>query len=131
MSQAIDFPLPPTTGPYGAEPPTAPPAVAPVSAPSPPKVDELTALRERVAELDHVISLAKTRVETLGAEKREALERALKLEAQLEAARRREAELLHRLASDESHRTFDDKTVADLLNRVAALEAIVAPSQAA
>jgi hypothetical protein len=155
MNEALDFPLPPTTGPYLAEPPTspgpylaepptplsaakpapapAPPSAAkPVPAPAPTGVHELTALREKVAELDHVISLAKTRVETLGAEKREALERALQLEAQLEAAERREAELLERLASHESPpRTFDEKTVAELLNRVAALEAITAPSRAA
>jgi chromosome segregation ATPase len=100
-------------------------------APAPPEVDELTTLREKVAELEHVVSLAKTRVETLGAEKREALERALQLEAQLEAAQRREAELLDRIASHESPRTFDENTVAELLNRVAALEAIVAPARAA
>jgi len=131
LSEALDFPLPPTTGPYLAEPPTTPSAAAPVSAPARPEVDELKALREKVAELDQVISLAKTRVETLGAEKREALERALRLEVQLEAAQRREAELLDRIASHESPRTYDDKTVAELLNRVAALEAIVAPSRAA
>jgi hypothetical protein len=106
------------------------PAAAPVSAPAPVQVDELTALREKVAELDHVVSLAKTRVETLGAEKREALERALQLEAQLEAAQRREAELLARIGSQGSPQTIDDQTVADLLQRVAALEAIAAPSRA-
>jgi hypothetical protein len=141
LTEALDFPLPPTTGPYLAEPPTSgpylaeppmtPSAAVPVPAPAPPEVDELTALRQRVAELDHVISLAKTRVETLGAEKREALEHALQLEAQLEAAQRREAELLDRIASYESPRTFDEKTVAELLNRVAALESIIAPSRAA
>jgi len=131
LNEALDFPLPPTTGPYLAEPPTTPSAAAPVSAPAPPEVDELTALREQVAELDQVVSLAKTRVETLGAEKREALERALRLKAQVEAAQRREAELLDRIASHESPRTFDDTTVAELLDRVAALEAIVAPSRAA
>jgi hypothetical protein len=143
MSEALDFPLPPTTCSYLAVPPTTPSAAAPVSVPTPapvlpappapallepPAVDELTALRTKVAELEHVVSLAKTRVETLGAEKREALERAFGLEAQLEAAQRREAELLEQIASHESPRTFDDKTVAELLNRVAALEAIVAPS---
>jgi uncharacterized coiled-coil protein SlyX len=97
----------------------------------PPEVDELTALHDKVAELEHVISLAKTRVETLGAEKREALERSQHLETQLDAAERREAELLERIASHESPKSFDDKTVAELLNRVAALEAIVAPSRAA
>jgi hypothetical protein len=131
VNEALDFPLPPTTGPHLAAPPTTPSAAAPVLAPAPPEVDELTALREKVAEQDHVISLAKTRVETLGAEKREALERALRLEAQLEAAQQREAGLLDRIASHEAPRTFDDKTVAELLNRVAALEAIVAPSPAA
>jgi hypothetical protein len=146
MSEALDFPLPPTTGPHLAVPPTIPSAAAPVSVPTPPPVlpappapvspeppavDEVTALRTKVAELEHVVSLAKTRVETLGAEKREALERTLGLEAQLEAAQRREAELLDQSASHELPRTFDDKTVAELLNRVAALEAIVAPSRAA
>jgi hypothetical protein len=123
VNEALDFSLPPTT----------PSAAARVSAPAPapPDVDELTALREKVAELDHVVSLAKIRVETLGAEKREALERALRLEAQLEAAQRREAELLARTAPHEAPRSFDDQTVAELLTRVAALEAIVAPSRAA
>jgi hypothetical protein len=140
LNEALDFPLPPTTGTFLAEPPTslsaaapvlAPAArvVAPVPAPAPREVDELTALREKVAELDHVVSVAKTRVETLGAEKREALERALRLEAQLEAVQQREAELLARLASHEPPRTFE-KTVAELLNRVAALEAVVAPRAA-
>jgi chromosome segregation ATPase len=105
--------------------------VAPAPAPITPEVDELTALREKVAELEHVVSLAKTRVETLGAEKREALEHASRLQAQLEAAGRREAELLGRTASHEAPRRFDDTTVAELLNRVAALEAIVAPPTAA
>lgn len=128
MNQALDFPLPPTTGPYVAGPATAPSAPERVPAPA---RDELTTLREKVTELDHVISLAKTRVETLGAEKRQALERALLLEAQLDAAQRREAELLERIASHESPRTFDQNTVAELLNRVAALEATVARSHAA
>jgi chromosome segregation ATPase len=128
MNEALDFPLPPTTGPHLAVPPTTPLAAAPVPAP---EVDELTALREQVAELNHVVSLAKTRVETLGAEKREALERALQLEAQLEAAQQREAALLARIGSHESPRTFDDTTIAELLARVAALEALVTPSRAA
>jgi chromosome segregation ATPase len=106
-------------------------APVPVSAPAAAQVDELTPLRDKVAELEHVVALAKTRVETLGAEKREALERAQHLEAQLEAAQRREGELLEQIAAHESPRSSDDKTVADLLNRVAALEAIVAPSRAA
>jgi hypothetical protein len=183
MSEALDFPLPPTTRPYLAGPPTsprvqapasglsappavaapvpalsappavaapapavsAPPAVAapapalsappvaavPVPAPATLEVDELTALRKKVEELDHVIGLAKTRVETLGAEKREALERALRLEAELQAAQQREAELIQRLASHESPRTFDETTVAELLTRVAALEALTTPSRAA
>jgi hypothetical protein len=150
MNEALDFPLPPTTGPHLAAPPTTPTAAAPISvpapvsapdpvpvpapvlAPEPPAVDELTALRDKVAELDSVIALAKTRVETLGAEKREALERAIQLEAQLEAVQQREAELLARLASHESPRTsVDDQTVAELLNRVAALEALMSPSRAA
>jgi chorismate mutase len=130
LNQALDFPLPPTTGPYVAEPPTTPSAAAPAPAPAP-EVDELTALREKVAELDSVVSLAKSRVETLGAEKREALERTLQLEAQLEAAGRREAELLERIASHAPPRTLDEKTVAELLDRVAALEAIVTPPRPA
>ena len=130
MNEALDFPLPPTTGSYLAAPPTTPPAAAPVPAPAPAD-DELTALREKVAELDQVVSLARTRVETLGAEKREALERALQLEAQLEAAQQREAKLLARLAAHEPAGRSDDKLLAELLNRVAALEAIVAPSRAA
>lgn len=131
MSEALDFPLPPTTGPYLAQPPTTPVAAAPVSTPAPLAPDELTRLRDKVAELDQVVALAKTRVETLGAEKREALERALALEAQLEAAQLREAELLARLAATEPALPVDDKTIAELLSRVAALEAIVAPSRAA
>jgi hypothetical protein len=116
LNEALDFPLPPTTGPYLAEVLATPSEAAPVPA---------------LAELDQVIALAKTRVETLGAEKREALERALRLEAQLEAAGRREAELLDRIAAHESPRTIDDTTIAELLSRVATLEAIVAPSRAA
>jgi hypothetical protein len=131
VNQALDFPLPPTTGSYGVAPPTTPSAATPPPAPAPPAVDEVTALRTKVAELEHVVSLAKTRVETLGAEKREALERALRLEEQLEAAGRREAELVARTASAESPRAFDESTVAGLLNRVAALEAIMAPTRAA
>jgi hypothetical protein len=127
LNEALDYPLPPTTGTYGAPRPAAS-AVAPIPAPAPPKVDELTALREKVAELEHVVSLAKTRVETLGAEKREALERALRLEAQLEAAKQREPD---RSAAHETPRMFDEQIVAELLDRVAALEAIVAPSGAA
>ena len=141
MSQALDFPLPPTTGSYGVAPPTTPPAVAEAPAPAPrrpnrrpprwPKADEVALLRAQVAELTQVVSLAKTRVETLGAEKREALERALRLESELEAARLREAELLQKLAPQSAARAIDDSTVAELLDRVAALEAIVAPSRAA
>jgi len=132
MNEALDFPLPPTTGPNLAPPPTTPPAAVPAPAPEPREVDELTALREKVAELEHVVALAKTRVETLGNEKREALERGLQLEAQLEAAQQREAELLARLASHEPRQTTShDETVAELLQRVAALEALMAPSRAA
>lgn len=134
MNEALDFPLPPTTGPYVAVPPTSSPTLTPVPAPPPtaaPEVDELTALRKKVAELDQVVSLAKTRVETLGAEKREALERALQLERQLEAAGQREAELLDRLASPEAPRTDEQTVVAELLDRVAALEALVSPSRTA
>jgi chromosome segregation ATPase len=131
VNEALAFPLPPTTGPYLAVPPTTPIPGAPVPARIAPEVDELTALREKVAELEHVVSLAKTRVETLGAEKREALEQAARLQAQLDAAGRREAELLARIGSGAPARTFDDTTVAELLNRVAALEAIVAPPPAA
>lgn len=128
MNEALDFPLPPTTGPYVAVPPTSSPVLAPIPAP---EVDELTALRQKVAELDQVVSLAKTRVETLGAEKREALERALQLEQQLEAMRQREADLIDRLASHETPPADDRSVVAELLDRVAALEAIVSPSRAA
>lgn len=145
MSEALDFPLPPTTGSYqagppttplaaapvSATPPTTPLAAAPVSAAVPSEPDELTALRDKVAELDQIVALAKTRVETLGAEKREALERALALEAQLEAAQRREAALLERIAAAEPAPPVDGTIVAELLNRVAALEAIVTPSRAA
>jgi uncharacterized protein involved in exopolysaccharide biosynthesis len=130
VNEALAFPLPPTTGPYLAVPPTTPIPGA-VPARIAPEVDELIALREKVAELEHVVSLAKTRVETLGAEKREALEQAARLQAQLDAAGRREAELLARIGSGAPARTFDDTTVAELLNRVAALEAIVAPPPAA
>jgi chromosome segregation ATPase len=130
LNEALDFPLPPTTGHYPAGPATASPA-APVLAPVLPEVDELTALREKVAELEQVVALAKTRVETLGAEKREALERTLQLEARLEAAQRRETELVDRLASHESPRPIDENVISELLNRVTALEAIVSPSRAA
>ena len=138
MNETLDFPLPPTTVPYLSERPTAPaatpvaaptPAVAP--APAPPPLDTHTALEQKVAELEQVVALAKTRVETLGAEKREALERALRLEAELEAAGRREAELLERLTTHEAPRAYDDKTVAELLHRVAALEAVMSQSRAA
>jgi hypothetical protein len=131
LNEALDFPLPPTTGSFPAGPPSTPSAPAPVLAPAPPEVDEVAALRAKVAELEHVVSLAKTRVETLGAEKREALERAQQLEAQLDAVQRREAELLGRVAAPESPAAFDQTVVAELLNRVTALEAIVAPSRAA
>jgi hypothetical protein len=118
------LPLPPTSGPYPPEPPTSP---APSPAPAAPP-DELTTLREKVAEQAHVISLAKTRVETLLAQGSEAVARARRLEEQLEAAGRREAELLERIASLESPSatSFDHKTIAELLDRVAALEAIAA-----
>ena len=130
MNEALDFPLPPTTSPHVAEPRPAPSAAPPAPPAAPPELDELTALRAKVAELDQVVSLAKTRVETLGAEKREALERALRLEAELEAAGQREAELLARLAAQTPPARSDDPTVAELLNRVVALEAIVAPPRA-
>jgi hypothetical protein len=131
VNEALDFPLPPTTSPPLSGPPLTRTPPAPVAAPAPPAADELTTLREKVAELDQVVALAKTRVETLGAEKRLALERAAQLEAQLEAAQLREAELLARLGADESPRTFDDTTIAELLARVTALEAVMAPSRAA
>jgi hypothetical protein len=102
VSEALEFPLPPLSAPV-------------------PEPDDVAALRAKVAEQDRVIALAKTRVETLGAEKFEALERVRHLEA-------REAELLERIASLESPRTPDEKTLAELLDRVAALEAIVVPS---
>lgn len=130
MSEAFDIPLPPTTGPYLTEPPTSPSVTRLGTAPEPPKVDELAALREKVSELDYVVSLAKTRVEALGAEKREALERVLALEAQLAAAEQRESKLLERLAAHEPRGTSDGDTVAELLRRVAALEAIVTPARA-
>ena len=130
MNEPLDFPLPPTTAPYLTERAAAPVAAEPVLAPAPPEDVALTALRQKVAELEHVVDLAKTRVETLGAEKREALERALLLEARLEAAGQREAELLDRMASREPPGAFDEATIAELLHRVAALEAIVVPSQA-
>jgi hypothetical protein len=132
LNEALDFPLPPTTVTYGAEPPLTPPAAAPaLPAPAPTDVDEPTVLQEKVAELERVVALAKNRVETLGAEKREALERALRAEEQLDAAQRREAELLERAAPPESPQTIDEKALAELLNRVAALEAIAAPSRVA
>ena len=132
MNETLDFPLPPTTVPYLSERPTAP-AATPIAAPAPapPASDTHAALEQKVAELEHVVALAKTRVETLGAEKREALERALRLEAELEAAGRREAELLERLTTHEAPRAYDDKTVAELLHRVAALEAVMSQSRAA
>jgi uncharacterized coiled-coil protein SlyX len=92
-------------------------------------VDELTRLRDKVAELEHVVALAKTRVETLGAEKRAALERALQLEAQLEGAQLREPEVREPELRDRS--AFDDQVIQELLDRVAALGAVVAPSRAA
>ena len=118
---ALQFPLPPTSSPYPPEPPITPRA-------APPPADELTALREKVAEQAHVISLAKTRVETLLAQGSEAVARARRLEEQLEAAGRREAELLERIASLESPSapSLDHQTIAELLDRVAALEAIAA-----
>jgi hypothetical protein len=117
LHETLDFPLPPTTGSFPGAPETAPAVAPPALAPALPEPDELTALREKVAELEQVVALAKIRVETLGAEKREALERALQLEAQLKATQQP---------------TFDEQTVvSELLNRVAALEAIVAPSRAA
>jgi hypothetical protein len=132
VSQAFDIPLPPTTGPYLTEPPTTPSTTRLGSAAAPPPpVDELTALREKVAELDYVVGLAKTRVEALGAEKLAALERVSALEAELAAAEQREAELLARLAANEQRPANDADIVSELLRRVAALEAIVTPSRAA
>jgi uncharacterized coiled-coil protein SlyX len=94
-----------------------------VSTPAP-APDDTSALRAKVAEQEQVIALAKTRVETLGAEKFEALEQVRRLEVELEAAQRR-------IASLEAPGTPDERTLSELLDRVAALEAIVAPSRAA
>ena len=125
----LPFPLPPTSGgPAVTEPPRA-------ATPAPPPVDELTALRAKVAEQERVIGLAKTRVETLLAQGREAVDRAHRVEKELAAAQQREAELLERLASLESAPApagvTEEPTLAELTARVAALEALVAPSRPA
>ena len=129
MSEAFDYPLPPTSVPHPAAPPMTPSAVKLVPAPAPPapESDEVTALRKRVAELEHVMSLAKTRFEALGAEKREALERASRLEAELESARQSGAEIPARVVIDEPPVAPPADPLAELVKRIAALEAIVSP----
>ena len=114
----LPFPLPPTSGgPAVAEAPPAPPPAAP-------PVDELTALRAKVAEQEQVIGLAKTRVETLLAQGREAVDRAHRLEHELAAVR-------DRLAAFESAPVTEETTLAQLAARVTALEAMVVPSRPA
>lgn len=122
----LPFPLPPTSGPAAAEPPPAP-----ARPPAAPPVDELTALRAKVAEQEQVIGLAKTRVETLLAQGREAVDRAHRLEKELAAAQQREAELLERLAAFESAPVSEEPTLDQLAARVAALEAMVVPARPA
>lgn len=120
MSEAVEhvlpFQLPPTSGPHLPVPPIG--AVPP----SAPALDDLDTLRAKVSEQAQVIALARTRVETLGAEKRAALEQVIELKAQLAASQQREAALRGRL---DSLPAPGDTTLADLLNRVAALEAVV------
>ena len=125
MSEAIEhvvpFPLPPTSGPAVSEPPiSAPVAAAPAPAAVP--LNPLDDLRAKVAEQAGVIELAKTRVETLGAEKHAALQQVNELKTQLAAAQQR-------IAALES--AAPPPTVADLAARVAALEALVAPPRVA
>jgi hypothetical protein len=82
--------------------------------------DDLEALRAKVAEQAHVIALAKTRVETLLEEKREAYAREQALQRRILAV---EAELAQTLAPAAS---TDVPTLTSLAARVAALEAAVA-----
>jgi len=133
QTEAADLfalPLPPTSGPY-AEPPISAPAPAPAAVaeepPAPlrpaepePAAEDLEALRAKVAEQAHVISLAKTRVETLLEEKRESYEREQALQQRILAL---EAELTQTLAPAAS---TEVPTLAGLAARVAALEAAVA-----
>ena len=121
-------PLPPTSDPAPVAPPVAPPLTPPPAAAAPaqaPAADELSALRAKVEEQAHVIELAKTRVETLGAEKFQALEQVQLLQEQLEAAQVREVELRRQIAELQAvpALTPDELTLAELAKRVAALEA--------
>jgi chromosome segregation ATPase len=85
-----------------------------------PADDDVEALRAKVAEQAHVIALAKTRVETLLEEKREAYEREQALQQRILAV---EAELARTLGAAAS---TEVPTLAGLAARVAALEAAVA-----
>jgi chromosome segregation ATPase len=84
-----------------------------------PAADDVEALRAKVAEQAQVIALAKTRVETLLEEKREAYEREQALQQRILAL---EAELAQSLGAAAS---TDVPTLAGLAARVAALEAAV------
>jgi chromosome segregation ATPase len=85
-----------------------------------PAEDDVEALRAKVAEQAHVIALAKTRVETLLEEKREAYEREQALQQRILSL---EAELTQTLGAAAS---TEVPTLAGLAARVAALEAAVA-----
>ncbi len=100
-------------------PPLAAVDEAPLRLPEP-AADDVDALRAKVAEQAHVIALAKTRVETLLEEKREAYEREQALQQRILSL---EAELAQTLAPAAS---TDVPTLAGLAARVAALEAAVA-----
>lgn len=133
----VSLPLPPTSGPY-IEPPVSAPAPPPEAvAPAPPAApvenveepplrmpepaaDDVEALRAKVAEQAQVIALAKTRVETLLDEKREAYEREQALQQRVLSL---EGELAQTLAPAAS---TEVPTLAGLAVRVAALEAAVA-----
>jgi BMFP domain-containing protein YqiC len=86
-----------------------------------PAADDVEALRAKVAEQAQVIGLAKTRVETLLDEKREAYERE---QALLQRILALEADLARTIAPAAS---TDVPTLVSLAARVAALEAAVAP----
>jgi len=142
----LSLPLPPTSAPSLGEPPlSAPPPAAvpepPVAPPPPPPAapapaappaaeetplrlsepgaDDVEALRAKVAEQAHVIALAKTRVETLLEEKRDAYEREQALQQRILEL---ESELAQTLGAAAS---TDVPTLAGLAARVAALEAAV------
>ena len=129
---AGSLPLPPTSALAPGEPHRPPPAAAPppvtvVPAPEQPPVrmpdpagDDVEALRAKVAEQAHVIGLAKTRVETLLEEKREAYEREQALQQRILALETQLAQTLAPAAAT------DVPTLAGLAARVAALEAAVA-----